>query len=147
AAYEALRVRVFPKLMERKREAGPIRIWVAGCSSGEEVYSLAIALMEHMEQARDLRTLQLFGSDISEMAVQRARVGVYNEYAMRSVSEELRKKYFTPHEQGYRIQKRVRDLCVFVAHDLVRDPPFSKLDLISCRNVMIYFARGLQRRV
>ena len=147
AAYEALRTQVFPALLKHKSDASAIRIWVAGCSSGEEVYSLAIALLEHMTETREQRTLQIFGSDVSEVAVQAARVGVYSEYSMRSVSDELRKKYFAPHEQGYRIQKRVRDVCVFVTHDLMRDPPFSKLDLISCRNVMIYFDRGLQRRV
>ena len=146
--YDALRTQVLPELLEHKSDNGPLRIWVAGCSSGEEVYSLAITLLEYMAATQPTRSLQFFGSDVSEVAIETARAGVYNEYAMRAVSPERRRNYFVAHEHGsYRIQKRVRDLCVFVVHDLVRDPPFSKLDLVSCRNVMIYFGRELQKRV
>lgn len=146
-AYESLRTQVFPEILKHKAEGAAIRVWVAGCSSGEEVYSLAIALLEFMGDSQPAHPLQIFGSDISETAIQAARAGVYGEHAMRSVSEERRKRYFSLHEGGHRIHKRVRDLCVFVCHDLLRDPPFSKLDLLSCRNVLIYFDRVLQQRV
>ncbi len=145
--FESLKSAVFPEILKTKAPAEPIRFWVPGCSSGEEVYSLAVALLEFLDDSAGRHPIQIFGSDISERAVQAARTGTYSDAVMRDVSEERRRRFFTKVESGYRINKNVRELCVFVRHDLARDPPFSKLDLVSCRNVLIYFGQSLQRRV
>jgi chemotaxis methyl-accepting protein methylase/signal transduction histidine kinase/chemotaxis response regulator CheB len=144
--FESLRTHVFPEIVKRKPEGAPIRAWVAGCSTGEEVFSLAIALLEFTGSARS-HPIQIFGSDVSEKAIQKARMGVYPDSALQNVSEERRRRYFSKADSGYRVTKTVRDLCVFVRHDLARDPPFSRLDLVSCRNVLIYFDQPLQKRV
>lgn len=143
--FEHLKTHVFPEILKHKTEGAPIRLWVAGCSTGEEVYSLAISLLEFL--GNSTRHLQIFGSDVSEKVIEKARAGLYPDTAMRDVSDERRRRYFTKVDRGYRITKAVRDLCVFVRHDLAHDPPFSKLDLASCRNVLIYFGQALQKRV
>ncbi len=143
--FEALETQILPALVEQKPSGAPIRIWVAGCSTGEEVYSLGISLLEVLGDATN--SVQIFGSDLSETTIDKARAGVYPDSALRDVSEERRKRYFAKVDRGYRINKAVRDLCVFVRHDLARDPPFSKLDLVSCRNVLIYFDPMLQKRI
>jgi len=145
--FESLKGQVFPAILKRKAPDEPIRLWVAGCSTGEEVYSLAIALLEFLGDGSRRHPIQIFGSDISEKAIEKARLGVFSESAIKDLGDERRRRYFTKVEAGYRIDKAVRDLCVFVRHDLARDPPFSKLDLVSCRNVLIYFGQALQRRV
>ena len=120
---------------------------MAGCSTGEEVYSLAISLLECLGDSSQAHPIQIFGSDIGEKAIEKARSGLYSDSALRDVTDERRRRYFAKVETGYRINKMVRDLCIFVRHDLARDPPFSKLDLVSCRNVLIYFGQALQKRV
>jgi two-component system, chemotaxis family, CheB/CheR fusion protein len=145
--FESLKTQVFPSLLSAKADGASLRFWVAGCSLGEEVYSLAIALLEFLGNAASTRPIQIFGSDVSEKAIERARSGVYPDAALRDMSDERRRRYFTKLDTGFRINKTVRDLCVFVRHDLARDPPFSKLDLVSCRNVLIYFGPALQKRV
>ncbi|MCU1282338.1 MAG: Sensor protein, partial [bacterium] len=144
--FESLKAQAFPEILKKKAESAPIRAWVAGCSTGEEVYSLAIALLEFMGPARS-HAIQIFGSDVSQTSIEKARHGVYADSVMRDVGDERRRRYFSKVETGYRINKTVRDLCVFVRHDLARDPPFSKVDLVSCRNVLIYFDQLLQKRV
>jgi two-component system CheB/CheR fusion protein len=145
--FEALRLRVFPEILKHKAEGAPIRIWVAGCSTGEEVYSIALTLLDLLGDSSQPHPIQLFGSDVSEAAIRVARAGRYADGAMRGVSDDQRRRYFTKVDSGLRINKTVRDLCVFVRHDLARDPPFSKIDLLSCRNVLIYFDQELQRRI
>jgi len=146
-AFEALKKSVFPQLLEHKPGGAPLRMWVAGCSTGEEVYSLAICALEFMGAAQRPVPLQIFGSDISAQAIEQARAGLYPESALRDLSPERRSRYFSQVEGGYRISKAVRELCVFAQHDLARDPPFSKLDLVTCRNVLLYFTPELQKRV
>ena len=145
--FETLKVRALPAILKRKTEGAPIRVWVAGCSTGEEVYSLAICLLELLADAPHPHPIQIFGSDVSEQAIRRGRAGWYAEGAMRGISEARRRRYFAKTETGYRIKKSLRDLCIFVRHDLACDPPFSKLDLLSCRNVLIYFNPVLQKRI
>jgi two-component system CheB/CheR fusion protein len=148
-AFEKLKEHVFPEILKRKRGSGTIRIWSAGCSTGEEAYSLLIALLEYLAQegASEL-PIQLFGTDISEKAVEKARAGFYPDASMRDMSAERVARFFTKAEAGgYSINKSVRERCAFVKHDLASDPPFSKLDLVCCRNVLIYFAPELQKRV
>ena len=145
SVFDSLHALVFPEILKLKPEGAPLRAWVAGCSSGEEVYSLAIELLEFM--GKSSRPIQIFGSDVSERIIDKARTGIYPDSALRDIGDERRRRYFTKIDQGYRISKSVRDLCVFVQHDLARDPPFSRLDLVSCRNVLIYFDQALQKRV
>ena len=144
--FDALKQHVFPEILQHKRGHDPIRVWIAGCSTGEEVYSIAIALCEFLEAARVKRQVQIFGTDLSETAVQRVRAGVYAENVVGNLGPERLQRFFTKVEGGYRVGKSIRDVCVFVRHDLARDPPFAKLDLISCRNVLIYFNQALQQR-
>ena len=126
---------------------GPVRMWVTGCSSGQEVYSLAIAYLEFSGDVEGNRPVQIFGSDISERMIEKARAGYYPDHLMGGISPEQLSRFFVKVEGGYRIIKLVRDLCIFVRHDLARDPPFSRLDLITCRNVLIYFDQALQKRI
>jgi two-component system CheB/CheR fusion protein len=150
--FQALRRHVFSKLNLNQRD-GPIRVWVPGCSTGEEVYSIAMLLLEAMGARAHPTThpnqtrIQMFGTDISETAVERARAGVYAEAALRGVSPARLQRFFLKVQHGYQINKDVRGLCVFARHDLASDPPFSKLDLISCRNVLIYAGPSLQTRI
>lgn len=145
-AFQMLKERVFPSIMQKS--ALPIRIWVAGCSTGEEVYSIAICLLEFLSDKVTQPQIQIFATDISEMAIDKARSGIYAENQMVEVSPERRRRFFNAIEGGgYQISKAVRELCVFARQDLGSDPPFSNLDLISCRNVLIYLDETLQKRI
>jgi two-component system, chemotaxis family, CheB/CheR fusion protein len=146
-AFEELRTKAFPELARSRRRDAPIRVWVAGCSGGEEAYSLAIALLEYLEEAQIDAPIQLFGTDLSEAAVGRARAGVYPESIAKQVSPERLRRFFVHDRDGYAIAKSVRDLCIFSRQNITRDPPFSHLDLISCRNVLIYLEPATQRKV
>ncbi|HTB76590.1 MAG TPA: CheR family methyltransferase, partial [Polyangiaceae bacterium] len=143
--FEHLKTNVFPAIVKGKAEGASLRVWVPGCATGEEVYSLGIALAEFLGESS--RSIQIFGSDVSGKAIETARAGFYPEAALRHLSDERRRRYFTKVDRGYRIVPNIRELCVFVQHDLARDPPFSKVDLVSCRNVLIYFDQALQKRV
>jgi two-component system CheB/CheR fusion protein len=146
-AFRALKAHVFPNLMKGRQADKPLRVWVPGCSTGEEVYSLVITLLEFLEGIHSETHLQIFATDISEEALQKARLGVYPEIITRDVSPERLKRFFIKTDEGYKISKRVRDLCLFSRHDVIEDPPFAKLDLLSCRNLLIYFSADLQKRV
>lgn len=137
----------FAQLMAGHAPNTPIRIWVAGCAGGEEAYSLAIALLEFLEDRDPDVTIQIFGTDLSDASVAKARAGVYPESISADVSPERLRRFFVKDGTGYRISKAVRDLCVFSRQNIVRDPPFSHLGLVSCRNVLIYLEPSLQRRV
>jgi two-component system CheB/CheR fusion protein len=145
--FEVLAKKVFPEIIQRHRDGSPIRIWVPGCSTGEEVYSITMSLLETLGDSAGQASIQIFGSDIGAQAIERARAGIYSETVARQFGPERLERFLLPVEGGYRIAKPVRDLCVFVKHDLTRDPPFAKLDLVSCRNVLIYFDPDLQKRV
>ena len=144
--FKALR-EVAPEMLRGRKEDDPVRVWVPGCATGEEVYSIAIILLEAMEETRSSCRIQLFGTDLSEPAVDRARFGNYSEAAVADVSPERLKRFFIRYKDGYRIAKPVRDACIFARQNITKDPPFSRLDLISCRNVLIYLGSVLQRRV
>ena len=145
ASFDALREHVFPGLRDRGTKQ-PIRIWVPGCATGEEVYSLAIALLEFLGPGSPAG-LQIFGTDVSEPALEKARAGVYPAHAVRDFTSERLQRFFVQQDDSYAIVKEVRALCIFARQDLTRDPPFSRLDLISCRNVLIYLDEAAQRRV
>ncbi len=146
-AFQLLKERVFPTIIQNK-SALPFRIWVAGCSTGEEVYSIAISLLEFLSDKVTPPPIQIFATDISEIAIDKARSGIYVENQMLEVSPERRRRFFNALEGGgYQISKAVRELCVFARQDLGSDPPFSNLDLVSCRNVLIYLDETLQKRI
>ncbi|PYX07702.1 MAG: hypothetical protein DMG88_13550, partial [Acidobacteria bacterium] len=155
-AFNALRKTVFPVLFrDRKPDDGPVRIWIPGCSTGEEAYSIAIALVEYMwDEARNVspasattKVVQIFASDISDAALDRARSGLYTEAAVTEVSPERLQRFFVKLEGGYQISKSIREMVIFAKQNLAHDPPFSNLDLISCRNLLIYLGPVLQKRV
>ena len=147
AVFEELKNRVFPALVKDRAAADPIRIWVAGCASGEEAYSIAICLTEFLDETKADFPIEIFATDISEMAIEKARAGIYAGAAIAHVSPQRLERFFTRSERGYQVAKIVRDKCVFARHNLAQDPPFSKLDLVSCCNVLIYLGEVLQRKV
>ncbi|HEY9642865.1 MAG TPA: CheR family methyltransferase, partial [Coleofasciculaceae cyanobacterium] len=148
AAFDLLKERVFPTITQNKSTDRPIRIWVAGCSTGEEVYSIAICLLEFLEDHAIQLPIQIFATDISEVAIDKARAGIYAENQMVEMSMARRRRFFHAIEgDRFQISKTVREICVFARQNLGSDPPFSNLDLISCRNVLIYLGDELQKRI
>jgi len=146
-SFDLLKTSIFPGLFKGRASQDPIRVWVAGCSSGEEAYSILISLTEYMRETNRHFPIQLFGTDINESAIQKARAGIYAENSMAELSEERINSFFTKDEKRYTIHKSLRDLCVFAKHNVLCDPPFAKIDLLSCQNVLIYFDASLQKRV
>lgn len=148
ATFDALKLKVFPQLVAGRAPGAPLRIWAAGCSTGEEVYSLAICLLEYLASANvgDV-PIKLFGTDASAQAIERARSGRYAEGIQQQVSPLRLETFFSSNGGSYQIRKNVRDLCVFARHDATRDPPFLGMDLISCRNLIIYLGSALQARI
>jgi len=145
--FAVLRERVFPAILDDVGNDAPVRLWVPGCATGEEAYSLAITLLDVMVQTGLSRPLKLFATDINERDLRIARRGTYPESIASVVAPELLQRFFVRDGAGYQISKNVRGLCVFARHDLTRDPPFANLDLVSCRNLLIYLTADLQRRV
>lgn len=147
-AFQALKQVVYPEILRARRGGNtPLRIWVPGCSTGEEAYSHAISLVEFLSEERTEVPIQIFGTDLSEPAVQRARAGVYKESIEADVNPARLRRFFHRSESGYQISKTIRDLCIFSTQNIFSDPPFSRMDLVSCRNVMIYLSQALQKRV
>jgi two-component system CheB/CheR fusion protein len=147
-AFEALHHVVYPAILQARASASaPIRIWVPGCSTGEETYSHAISLVEYLGEERADIPIQVFGTDLSESAIQRARGAVYKENIEADVTPVRLRRFFHKTDGGYQIRKRIRDLCIFSTQNVFNDPPFSRMDLLSCRNVMIYLSQSLQRRI
>jgi two-component system CheB/CheR fusion protein len=145
--FEFLVSEVFPKILMDRPADQPIRVWTSGCSSGEEAYSLAISLLEFLMEKTVNTRIQIFGTDLSESAIEMARAGFYPESSVATLTPERLRRFFSRAEGGYRISKTIRDICVFARHNLLADPPFSHMDLISCRNVMIYMDSVLQRQL
>jgi two-component system, chemotaxis family, CheB/CheR fusion protein len=147
ATFDTLTTRVLPTILARKSPGLPLRIWVAGCSTGEEAYSIGICLLEYLAERSLQLPIQIFATDLSETAIDRARTGIYKPGMMAGVSSERLRRFFVEVNGDYQIAKPVRELCVFARQNLIADPPFSQLDLISCRNVLIYLGAALQRRI
>jgi two-component system CheB/CheR fusion protein len=146
-AFQALADRIFPKILDGKPPGESIRVWVPGCSTGEEAYSIAMVLLECLGDRVTNVPIQIFGTDISEASIEKARAGVYSESSLGGVSQERVRRFFVKVESGFQIVKSLREMCVFARQDLGQDPPFSRLDLISCRNVLIYMGPVLQKKV
>jgi two-component system, chemotaxis family, CheB/CheR fusion protein len=146
-AFETLKTQVLPRLLEGRGAGDTIRVWVPGCATGEEVYSLAMLMREVMDGMRTVPRVQIFATDIDDLALNVARAGRYPEALLDTVSPERRKRFFTADGGSYMVAKDVRELCVFSPHSVIRDPPFSRIDLVSCRNLLIYFGQEVQAQV
>lgn len=145
--WDSLRANVLPILIQDRAPDRPIRIWSAGCSSGEEAYSLAITVLEYLSLHGLDTPVQIFGTDASDESIEKARIAVYPETIASEISPDRLRRYFVKVDRGYQVSKRVRDTCIFARQNLANDPPFSHIDILSCRNVMIYFNQALQRQV
>ena len=140
---------VLPMIVQSKTTSEPIRIWVAGCSTGPEAYSLAICFKEYLAAnslAAAYQPVQIFASDMSEPAIAKARTGFYTKRETDGLSPERIKAFFTISSEGYQVNKTIRDMCVFACHNFLKDPPFGKMDLVACRNVLIYMEPYLQKK-
>ena len=145
--YVALERRVVPELFHRKRAVDQIRVWVAGCATGEEAYSIAMLLAEYAAATPDAPRIQLFASDLDERAVAVARDGFYTDAEVADVSQERLQRFFLRETGGYRVRRELRELVLFAVHNVIKDPPFSHLDLLACRNLLIYLNRSMQERL
>jgi two-component system CheB/CheR fusion protein len=146
-AFKALEAKVIPELLAEKSADQPVRVWVPGCGSGEEALSLAILIEEGMERTGQHHPVQIFATDIDAEAIDKARVGEYPESIAADITPERLKRYFIKKETIYKIKQEIREMVVYAVQNVISDPPFSKLDLISCRNVLIYLDTDLQRQI
>ena len=147
AVFEVLRDKVIPTLFEEKGPDDELRVWTVGCATGEEAYSLAMLLLEEAGRREATPSLQVFASDLHERSLEKAREGFYSGDIEADVSPERLARFFVPDNGGYRIRNEVRELMIFAPHNVLGDPPFSRIDLISCRNLLIYLQRDLQQQV
>jgi PAS domain S-box-containing protein len=145
--FDTLARQVLPRITAADGEQSPLRIWVPGCASGEEAYTVAMLVREHLERCEQKRAVQLFATDINEAVLAQARHGRYSSSIGDAVSPERLERFFTREGEGYQASKELREMCLFSQHSLIRDPPFSQLDLISCRNVVIYLNADLQKKL
>ncbi len=146
-SFDTLKTLILPRIVESKEIGGQIRLWIPACSTGEEAYSLAIALFELLgERAQEFR-IQIFGTDVDDSSIQYARRGLYPHNIALDVSPERLQRFFIKKDSGYQIARRIRDVVVFSAQNVTRDAPFSRLDLVSCRNLLIYLRPTMQKRV
>ncbi|HEV7803219.1 MAG TPA: CheR family methyltransferase, partial [Burkholderiales bacterium] len=146
-AFEVLKAQVFPALTENRSRHDPVRIWTLACSTGEEAYSLAMAYSEFIESLGRPVPLQIFATDLNAVSIAKARSGVYSRSAVQDVSPERLRRFFVEIDGHYRISKPIRDCCIFARHNVLADPPFSRMDLVSCRNMLIYLGTELQQKV
>jgi two-component system, chemotaxis family, CheB/CheR fusion protein len=146
-AFESLKEAVFPVMINGRPSGSVVRIWVAGCSTGEEVYSLAISLLEYLEGRTEKVVIKVLATDLNEMALEKARSGNYLDNIEIDVTPERLRKFFVRQDGHYQISKSIREMCIFSRHNIIHDAPFTRLDLVSCRNLLIYMDIPLQRRV
>ncbi len=146
-SFDVLNQKVIINLLKGKEAETPLRIWVPGCASGEEAYSLAILFTEAMEKLKKNIDVQIFATDIDAESIERARGAIYPESIAADVSDERLKRFFKKDENTYRLKQQIRDMVVFAVQNLIKDPPFSKLDLVSCRNLLIYMDAELQKKI
>jgi two-component system CheB/CheR fusion protein len=144
--HKYLKENIFPKLLKRKKTGESLRIWVPACSTGEEAYSIAMMLLEIQGSKTTNTPIQIFATDLSTQAIAKARLGVYTQQELETVSPKRIQRFFTKSEGSFRVNKAVRDICVFAPHNILRDPPFSRLDFISCCNLFIYFDIAAQKK-
>jgi two-component system CheB/CheR fusion protein len=149
AAWEQLRAQAIPTLLASRAPGQVLRAWVPGCSTGEEAYSLAIVLKEVVEEIKPKGkfTIQIFATDLDRDAIDKARLGVFAANITADVSEERLKRFFTKEERGYRVRKEIREMVIFAPQNLIMEPPFTKLDILSCRNLLIYLTPEVQKKL
>ena len=145
--FDALKQVVFPSILKKRSADDPIRTWIPGCSTGEEVYSLAICLVEYLDHSSVHPPIQIFATDVNETVLEKARNGIYAASATASISTERLRRFFVKTNGSYQVNKTIRRMCVFAKQDVTADPPFSKLDLIICRNLLIYLGPALQKKL
>ena len=145
-AFDALRDQVIPKMFDGRGADETVRVWVPGCATGEEVFSIAMLMREHMDGLRNVPRVQLFATDIDEQVLTVARAARYPEALLDSVSEERRRRFFVRDGGSFLVAKDIRDMCIFSPHSVLRDPPFSRIDLVSCCNLLIYFGAEAQNQ-
>jgi two-component system CheB/CheR fusion protein len=145
--FEDLKANVFAKMLEERPHQETVRVWVLGCSTGEEAYSIAMAFAECEEAAGTHVPIQVFASDLNAAGIDKARAGFYPPTIANDVSPERLRRFFVEADGGYRVSKPIRDSCLFTQHNVLVDPPFSRVDVISCRNVLIYLEAALQQRI
>ena len=146
-AFEELRVKVIPEIINSKSATDTVKIWVAACSTGEEVYSIAILIKEHFNRVKTDLDVKIFASDVNKESTDFASKGCYPQSIANDIPKEFLEKYFIKEGDKYKVVPQLRKMIVFSQHDLLKDPPFGKLDLISCRNMLIYVSPQLQRRI
>ena len=146
-AFAVLKERIVPRLFHHKHGADQLRVWVPGCATGEEAYSIAMLLVEHTDGLLEPPAIQVFATDLDERAVAVAREGLYSEAEIADVPEDRLRRFFQREPGGYRVRRDFRELLLFAHHNVIKDPPFSHLDLVSCRNVLIYLNRSIQAQV
>ena len=146
SVFEAIQQNIIPTLISQRPANQPLRLWIVGCATGEEAYSYAIALFEAMGSRQSAFKLQIFATDISEKAIAKARIGTYKKAELDNVSPQRLSQFFTKLDGAYQINKSIREICVFAQHNFLKDPPFSKIDMISCRNVLIYLEPVMQKK-
>jgi two-component system CheB/CheR fusion protein len=145
--FETLKKKVFPKLSNERSPDDAVRVWVIGCSTGQEAYSIAMAFLEFSSGISQNLRLQVFATDVNEALLEKARAGLYSQSLVEDVSAERLRRFFVEEDGGYRVSKTIREMCIFARQDILSDPPFSRMDLISCRNLLIYLEPELQRRL
>ena len=144
--HKYLKESVFPKLLKRKKDGESLRIWVPACATGQEAYSIAMMILEIQGSLTTNIPVQIFATDLSDQAISRARIGVYNKHDLETVSPKRIQRFFTKADGSFRVNKAVREMCVFAPHNILKDPPFSRLDLISCCNLFIYLDAAAQKK-
>jgi two-component system CheB/CheR fusion protein len=147
ASYTTLAKKIFPALLKGRKPNDPVRIWIPACASGEEAYSTAICLFEFLKDKTVNTPIQIFATDLNEAAIEKARQGIYSKSSLENVSPQRLKKFFSKNNGGYQIIKPIRDVCIFATHDLLKHPPFSVMDVISCQNVLIYLEAQAQNKI
>ncbi len=145
-SFDSLSETVLPEIVKNKTSVNPLRLWVAGCSTGQEAYSLAICCYEYLASQTSNIKVQIFATDLSENAIKKARMGIYTKKEMEGISEPRMQQFFDKTNGNYQVKKQIRDMCVFAVHNILKDPPFAKMDLVTCRNVLIYLEPFLQKK-
>jgi two-component system CheB/CheR fusion protein len=144
--FDTLCETVFPEIIKNKPAGTPLRFWIAGCSTGQEAYSIAICLHEYLNENISTAKVQIFATDLSEKAIKKARAGIYAKKELEGISDNRLQQFFIKTDGHYQVKKTVRDMCIFAVHNFLKDPPFAKMDFISCRNVLIYLEPFLQKK-
>lgn len=145
--FQILADQIIPRLFDGKMADGVVRVWVPGCATGEEAYSLAMLLREHLDSLIAKPRVQVFATDIDDLAIATARIGRYPKTLIEGLDDARRERFFSHSHGSYGVAREIRDLCTFSVHNLVRDPPFSQMSLVSCRNLLIYLNADLQARI